>query len=44
MAQVHDGAQPQCYDVRLSGGRVVVPLSGGACSLRIELAAAQPRG
>jgi hypothetical protein len=43
VAQVHDGAQPQCYDVRLSGGRVIVPLSGGACSLRIELAAAPPR-
>src|SRR5205085_6646411 len=44
VAQVHDGAQPQRYDVRLSGGRVIVPLSGGACSLRIEMAAAQPRG
>jgi hypothetical protein len=44
VAQVHDGAQPQRYDVRLSGGRVIVPLSGGACSLRIELAEAQPRG
>jgi hypothetical protein len=44
VAQVHDGVQPQRYDVRLSGGRVIVPLSGGACSLRIEMAAAQPRG
>ena len=44
VAQVHDGAQPQRYDVRLSGGRVIVPLSGGACSLRIEMATAQPRG
>jgi hypothetical protein len=44
VAQVHDGTQPQRYDVRLSSGRVIVPLSGGACSLRIEMAAAQPRG
>jgi amino acid permease len=43
VAQVHDGVQPQRYDVRLSGGRVIVPLSGGVCSLRIEMAAAQPR-
>jgi hypothetical protein len=28
----------------LSGGRVIIPLSGGACSLRIEMATAQPRG
>jgi hypothetical protein len=44
VAQVHDGAQLQRYDVRLSSGRVIVPLSGGACSLHIEMAAAQPRG
>jgi hypothetical protein len=44
VAQVHDGAQPQRYDVRLSGGRVIVPLSGGACSLRIEMTAAQAHG
>jgi hypothetical protein len=43
VAQVQDGAQPQRYDVRLSGGRLIVPLSGGACSLRIEMATAQPR-
>jgi hypothetical protein len=44
VAQVHDGGQLQRYDVRLSGGRVIVPLSGGVCSLRIEMemAAAQP--
>jgi hypothetical protein len=44
LAEVHDGAQPQRYDVRLSGGRVIVPLSGEACSLRIEMAATQSRG
>jgi hypothetical protein len=44
VAQLHDGGQPQGYDVPLSGGRVIVPLSGGACSLRIEMAAAQPHG
>jgi hypothetical protein len=44
VAQVHDGTHSQRYDVRLSGGRVIVPLSGGACALCIEMAAAQPRG
>jgi hypothetical protein len=44
VAQVDDGTQPQRYDMRLSGGRVIVPLSGGTCSLRIEMAAAHPRG